>query len=98
MNNQTIRELRAIAKERGLRGYSKLRRVELVFLLGAKDFDEAVRSAARRGHIEIVKLCKAWGAKDFDEAMWREALRGHIEIVKLCKAWGATNFDEAMQH
>ena len=34
MNNQTIRELRAIAKERGLRGYYKLRKAELVSLLG----------------------------------------------------------------
>ena len=33
MNNQTIRELRAIAKERGLRGYFKLRKAELVSLL-----------------------------------------------------------------
>ena len=35
MNNQTIRELRAIAKERGLRGYYKLRKAELVSLLEA---------------------------------------------------------------
>ena len=33
MNNQTIKELRAIAKERGLRGYYKLRKTELVSLL-----------------------------------------------------------------
>ena len=33
MNNQTIKELRAIAKERGLRGYFKLRKAELVTLL-----------------------------------------------------------------
>ena len=35
MNNQTIRELRAIAKERGLRGYYKIRKAELVSLLEA---------------------------------------------------------------
>ena len=35
MNNQTIRELRAIAKERGLRGYYNLRKAELVSLLEA---------------------------------------------------------------
>ena len=34
MNNQTIRELRAIAKERCLRGYYKLRKAELISLLG----------------------------------------------------------------
>ena len=33
MNDQTIKELRAIAKERGLRGYYKLRTAELVSLL-----------------------------------------------------------------
>jgi len=33
MNNHTIRELRAIAKERGLRGYYKLKKAELVNLL-----------------------------------------------------------------
>ena len=33
MNNQTVRELRAIAKERGLYGYYKLRKAELISLL-----------------------------------------------------------------
>ena len=33
MNNNTIRELRAIVKERGLRGYHKLRKAELAALL-----------------------------------------------------------------
>ena len=35
MNNQTIRELRVTAKERGLRGYYKLRKAELVAFLEA---------------------------------------------------------------
>ena len=35
MNNQTIKELRAIAKERGLRGYYKLRKAKLVAFLEA---------------------------------------------------------------
>jgi len=33
MNNQTIKELRAIAKERGLKGYYKLRKADLITLL-----------------------------------------------------------------
>jgi len=33
MNNHSIRELRIIAKERGLRGYYKLKKAELVDLL-----------------------------------------------------------------
>ena len=44
MNNQTIRELRAIAKERGLRGYYKLRKAELVSLL-----DTPIRPPRRPG-------------------------------------------------
>ena len=34
MSNQTVRELRALAEERGLEGYFKLRKAELVSLLG----------------------------------------------------------------
>ena len=33
MNNHNMQELRAIAKERGLRGYYKLRKTELISLL-----------------------------------------------------------------
>ena len=51
---------------------------------GAEDFDEAMKCAASKGHIEIVKPCKDWGATDFDDAVLRAALKGHIEIVKLC--------------
>ena len=35
MINQTIRELRALAKERGLRGYYQLKKADLVALLEA---------------------------------------------------------------
>ena len=44
MNNQSIRELRAIAKERGLRGYHRLRKAELIDLL-----DTPVRPPRRAG-------------------------------------------------
>ena len=33
MDNKTVKELQAIARERGVRGYSKLRKAELVELL-----------------------------------------------------------------
>jgi len=59
--------------------------IEILLLLKATDFDEALTSAAENGHIEIVKLCKDYGATDFDEAMTSAAENGHIEIVKLCK-------------
>ena len=85
MSNQTIQELRVTAKERGLRGYCKLGKAELVSLLE----NSAMRRAAREGHIDLVKLCKERGATDFDGAMWRAAYRGHIDIAKLCEEWGA---------
>ena len=51
MNIQTVRELRAIAKERGLRVYCKLRKAELVSLLE----NSVIWRAACGGHIEMVK-------------------------------------------
>ena len=35
MNNHTVVQLKAIAKERGIRGYHKLRKVELIHALQA---------------------------------------------------------------
>ena len=83
VTNQTIKALRAIAKERGLRRYSKLRKAELVSLLE----NSVVRRAACEGRIDVVKLCEEWGATNFHEAMYEAALKGHIEIVKLCRGW-----------
>ena len=64
---------------------------------GAKNFDEAMREAARRKHVKIVKLCKKWGANDFDGSMLAAAQGGCIEIVELCKVWGADNFDDIIE-
>ena len=45
-------------------------------------------SAAKNGHIELVRLCKEWGATNYDMAICRAAWnRGHYEIVKLCREW-----------
>ena len=35
MNNHTVVQLKAIAKERGIRGYCKLRKAELIYALEA---------------------------------------------------------------
>ena len=35
MNNKTVKQLKAIAKERGIRGYYKLRKAELINTLEA---------------------------------------------------------------
>jgi hypothetical protein len=45
--------------------------LSLIFFksIGATDIDDAMRRAARNGHIEIVKQCKDWGAKRFQWAM-----------------------------
>ena len=47
MDNHTVVQFKAIAKERGIRGYYKLRKVELIHALEAarlvdKNFDELV--------------------------------------------------------
>ena len=91
-SSQTIRELRALAKERFLWGYYKLRKAELVVLLENTE----MQRAARRGHINLVKLCRKRGATAFNEAMVSAAHGGHIDIVPLCQKWGATAFNSAM--
>ena len=90
MDTQTIKD-----KAHAVDEYAYL--VELCRKWGATNFDEAMESAAFRGHVEIVKLCKNWGATNFDEAMECAALEGYVEIVKLCKKYGATNFAGAME-
>ena len=35
MNNHTVVQLKAVAKERGIRGYYKLRKIELIHALEA---------------------------------------------------------------
>ena len=58
MNSQTIRELRALAKERGLKGYYKLHKVELISLLRASMWGADAGS-------EIIELFEKWGATEF---------------------------------
>ena len=87
-NNQGIESARA--KERGLKGYYKLRKAELISLLRASAW------AADAGS-EIIELFEEWGATSFDDAMRFAALEGDVEIVKLCKGYGATDFDGAIR-
>jgi len=56
----------------------------------------AMRNAAKKGHIESVKLYKQFGATDYDLPMKNSAKNGHIKIVKLCKVWDATDYEWAM--
>ena len=81
MNNLTRKEL--IIREHLFNSVFK----EVSRELGATDFNSAMRGAAWRCHVEIVKLCKKWGATEFYEAMRGPAWGGDVEIVKLCKEW-----------
>ena len=58
MNNQTIRELRAIAKERGLRGYYKLRKAELVASLNETPIRPPRRPGQRKSLGKVTLLPK----------------------------------------
>ena len=80
-SSQTVRELRALARERVFFGFSKLRKAELVVLLENTEMERA----ARRGCIDLVKLCRRRGATAFGRAMRSAALGGHIEIIELCR-------------
>ena len=44
MNNKTVKQLNAIAKERGIRGYYKLRKAELINTLEAPRLVEQKRN------------------------------------------------------
>lgn len=64
---------------------------------GAKNFDDAMKLAARYGNKHIVEFCKHRGrVTEFDEAMALAARHGHKEIVTLCKVSGAKDFNTAM--
>ena len=62
MNRQTVVQLRQTAKERGLRGYSKLRKAELIELISESilkeveevDREEVKRERAERERVELI--------------------------------------------
>ena len=72
MNNQTIRDLRAIAKERGLRGYCKLRKAELVSLLGVSMRPGPKKSLSS----EVALFFKPEDVDFFEQLEMREARPG----------------------
>ena len=71
-------ELKSLAREQGLRGYSRLRKAELINLLEnvvpIPPPIGVLRRAVENGDIEIVKNCKERGVADFNEAMSSAAL------------------------
>lgn len=62
------------------------------------DWNLGLISAARSGHIDVVRLCKEkYGASDVNRAMAEAASGGHEQIVRLCKEqYGATDIFAAM--
>ena len=67
MNNQTIRELRAIAKERGLRGYYKLRKAELVSSLKETLIRPSRRPGQRKSLGKVTLLPKPEEMDTFEQ-------------------------------
>ena len=92
MNNQTIRELRAIAKERGLRGYFKLRKAELISLLGTSMRPEPEKSLSRvtllpkpedMDSFELQEMAKTRSAVKSKLNEWYDWLVGYVpESIK----------------
>ena len=69
--------------------------VKRMIELGANR-DEAMSSAARGGHMEIVELMLTLGADDYDWAMSSAAEGGHLKIVKLMLTRNADDYNTAM--
>ena len=92
MSNQTIRELRAIAKERGLRGYFKLRKAELISLLGTSVRPEPEKSPSRvtllpkpedMDSFELQEMAKTRSAVRSKLNEWYDWLVGYVpESIK----------------
>ena len=60
------------------------------------DYNWAMVSAAKGGHIEIIEMMSKLGANKYNLAMDRAAKGGHIEIVKMMRDLGANDYDSAM--
>lgn len=61
--------------------------------------NEVLRSAARNGHIEVLKLLQEWSltaedarARD-NQAVKEAANRGHVKVLKFLFDWGLTQAD-----
>ena len=59
---------------------------------GARNYDEAMASAAWNGQMKIVEKFRAIGATAFKWAMRTAADGGHSDIVEKCKQWLAVDF------
>ncbi len=63
----------------------------------AANFDQAMLTAAKIGHLAAVERLLAAGATALDRAMAGAAAKGHLAVVERLLAAGATDFDGAMR-
>ena len=59
--------------------------------------NEALATAARGGHLNLVKYLQGLGANDINYAFINAAYGGHLELFKYLKDQGANNFSVALQ-
>ena len=81
MNNQTVKELREIAKERGLRSYHKLRKAELIDLL----YTKPPRSNRKRNHIRKVTILPK--PEDMDIFEKQEMMKNRSAVKGKLNEW-----------
>ena len=84
MKNQTMKELRAIAKERGLRGYYKLRKAELVNLL-ERPPERPPRRAGQRRTVGQVKILPK--PEDMDTFERQEMMKDRSVVKTKLNEW-----------
>jgi len=73
--------------------YNGYDRLLLRYVFNKDEYNEAMRRATEKGHIEIVKLMLDLGADDYNLTMAWAASRNYTEIVKLLLEKGADNHD-----
>jgi hypothetical protein len=85
------------AREQAVSGDDKYEDDEYLIMTPKQiDFNPKMDTAARGGHLDIVKLMIEKGANDFNRAIVLAAGGGHLDIVKLMIEKGATNFRDTV--
>ena len=84
MNNQTVNELRALAKERGLRGYYKLKKADLISLLEDRPKRPVRRSGERRPLRQVIVLPTPEAMDNFER---KEMSKKRSVVKKKLNEW-----------
>ena len=88
MNSKTVRELRSIAKDKGLHGYYKLKKADLVALLLEQSFEEMPtppsRASGKEGRRAFpVKIISS--PQEMDEFEKEEMKKSRLVVKKYVK-------------